>query len=67
MDSNTEQVITVLLTNGDGVPMTTFDTLMTQADLKKYAYAPPKQLAMSEWPTLQELIDKDARLVMFMG
>lgn len=67
MDGNPNQVITLLLTNGDNVAMPTFDSLMVTADLKKYAYTPSKQLAINEWPTLQELIDANTRLVLFLG
>ena len=28
---------------------------------------PPKQLALNEWPTLQEMINSNKRLVMFLG
>jgi hypothetical protein len=40
---------------------------MTTSGLAKYAYTPPKQLAIADWPTLQELITANTRLVMFMG
>lgn len=35
--------------------------------LASYAYTPPGKLAISEWPTLQELINADTRLVVFLG
>jgi type VI protein secretion system component VasF len=44
-----------------------FGDAMTSTGLSSYAYTPPSQLSMSEWPTLQELIDAGTRLVMFLG
>ncbi|KAH8685744.1 PLC-like phosphodiesterase [Tricladium varicosporioides] len=66
MDANPNEVVTLLLTNGDNVDVTKFGTAMNSAGLTKYAYTPPKKLAMNEWPTLQELISANTRLVMFM-
>lgn len=40
---------------------------MEVSGLAKYAYTPPHQLAINEWPTLQELITNGDRLVMFLG
>lgn len=40
---------------------------MSSSGLEAYAFAPSSQLSMSEWPTLQELIDAGTRLVMFLG
>jgi hypothetical protein len=67
MDGNPNQVVTLLLTNGDSVDVSEFGTAMTTSGLSSYAYTPPSQLSMSEWPTLQELIDEGTRLVMFLG
>lgn len=67
MDSNPNEVVTLLLTNGDAIDVSTFGTVMNSAGLAKYAYTPPKQLALDDWPTLQQLITANTRLVMFMG
>lgn len=64
MDSNPDEVITVLLTNGDGVPVNQFGTDMTTSGLATYAISPEKHLALGDWPTLQQLIDAKTRLVM---
>jgi hypothetical protein len=66
LDANEGQVVTVLLTNGDGLDVSMFGDAMVSVGLDTLAYAPPKVLAMSEWPTLQELIDDGTPLVMFM-
>jgi hypothetical protein len=67
MAANPNEVITLLLTNGDSAPVSLFGTAMQSSGLSAYAYTPPSHLAMSDWPTLQELIDNDTRLVMFLG
>lgn len=67
MDANADQVLTLLLTNGDRVDVSLFESAMQSTGLTSYAYAPTHKLAISEWPTLQELIDNGTRLVMFLG
>jgi hypothetical protein len=67
MDANANQVVTLLLTNGDYVEASMFGTDFASSGLSKYAYTPPHQLGMSDWPTLQELIDDGTRLVTFLG
>ena len=67
MDSNQGQVVTVLLTNGDRTDVNMFKGAMETSKLDSYAYTPPKKLAMNEWPTLQNLIDNNKRIVMFLG
>lgn len=67
MDAHTDQVVTVLLTNGDRVDINLFGDAMKSSSLSDLAYAPPHKLAISEWPTIQKLIDDGDRLVMFLG
>lgn len=67
MDAHTDQVVTVLLTNGDRKPIENFGDAMKSTKLADYAYAPPHRLVISEWPTLQKLIDDGDRLIMFLG
>ncbi|CZR59802.1 uncharacterized protein PAC_09696 [Phialocephala subalpina] len=66
MDANPNEVLTLLLTNGDSADVSLFGTAMTTSGLSTYAYTPSGQLAMSDWPTLQELITAGTRLVMFL-
>ncbi|KAG9231952.1 PLC-like phosphodiesterase [Amylocarpus encephaloides] len=66
MDANPNEVITLLLTNGDNIDVAKFGAAMNNAGLARYAYTPPKQLALADWPTLQRLITANSRLVMFM-
>jgi hypothetical protein len=48
--------VTLLLTNGDRVDVNMFGAAMQDTGLVQYAYTPPHKLAISEWPTLQELV-----------
>ncbi|KAF7908612.1 uncharacterized protein EAF01_004367 [Botrytis porri] len=66
LDANPNEVVTLLLTNGDYIPVGNFSSAMEVSGLAKYAYTPPHQLAIDEWPTLQELITAGDRLVMFL-
>lgn len=67
MDANPNEVVSVLLTNGDGAPASQFGSAMMTSGLAAYAYSPGKKLAMNDWPTLGELIAANTRLVMFLG
>jgi hypothetical protein len=65
--ANPNEVLTLLLTNGDSASVSLFGSDMATSGLSAYAYTPPSQLAIADWPTLQELIDADTRLIMFLG
>lgn len=67
LDANPNDVVTVLLTNGGSVAVSEFGAAMTSSGLATYAYSPPGHLSMSQWPTLQELINANSRLIMFLG
>lgn len=67
MAKNPNEVVTVLLTNGDRVSASMFGADMVTSGLAKYAYTPPSKLAIEDWPTLQQLINAGTRLVMFLG
>ncbi|QSZ36716.1 hypothetical protein DSL72_006599 [Monilinia vaccinii-corymbosi] len=66
LDANPNDVVTLLLTNGDYVPVGNFSAVMEASGLAGYAYTPPHQLAIDQWPTLQEMITAGHRLVMFL-
>ncbi|KAB8295172.1 hypothetical protein EYC80_007101 [Monilinia laxa] len=65
LDANPNEVVTLLLTNGDYIPVGNFSAVMEASGLASYAYIPPHKLAIDEWPTLQEMITAGDRLVMF--
>lgn len=69
LDKNPHEILTLLLVNGDHVDVSAFDSAFKAADLRKYAFVPPKSpnfLKMQDWPTLQQMISIDKRLVVFL-
>ena len=67
LDANPNEVLTILLVNGDNVPVSMFDDAYTSSGLKAYAYTPPTSpIAIDAWPTLQEMITAGTRLVAFL-
>ena len=67
LDANPNEVLTILLVNGDNVPVSMFDAAYTSSGLKSYAYIPPiSPIAIDAWPTLQELITAGTRLIAFL-
>ena len=70
LDANPNEVLTLLLTNGDSLDVSVFDTAYTTSGLKSYAFIPassPGVLPIDSWPTLRELIAANTRLVAFLG
>lgn len=70
LDDHPNEVVTLLITNGDRVNMSRFDDSFVASGIKSYAYVPPTSpdwLPMDSWPTLHELIDSEKRLVVFIG
>ena len=70
LDANPNEVITLLLVNGDFQSPTLFDTTFRAAQLNTYAFIPstsPNDLTIDQWPTLGEMIGAGQRLVVFLG
>jgi hypothetical protein len=67
LDANPREHVTLLLTNQDGLPGTAFDAVFRAAGIQGYAFAPGRDLALDQWPTLGQMIDSGKRLVVFMG
>jgi hypothetical protein len=70
MDANPNEVITLLITNGDNVGIGNFSDAFTASGITQYAFVPqgsPSVLGISDWPTLQDLITAGTRLVAFLG
>ena len=67
LDGNPNEVLTLLIVNGDNVPVSMFDDAYKASGLKSYTYTPPTSpLAIDAWPTLQEMITAGTRLVAFL-
>lgn len=69
LDTHPKEVVTLLLTNGDNVPVSEFDEVYTASGIQPYAYVPgPRHdpSVLDSWPTLGELIGNGTRLVAFL-
>lgn len=69
LDANPNEVISLLLVNGDNVNVSQFDSAFSSANLKDYAFVPsssPAILPLSAWPTLSQLISTNKRLIIFL-
>lgn len=68
LDANPNEVVTLLLTNGDSVSISEFGETFSSSGITKYAYVPTTNpLSISDWPTLGEFISSGKRLVVFLG
>ena len=70
LDGNPNEVVMMLLVNGDNVAASMFDDALTSSSLKKYAFTPSsgsKILPIDQWPTLGAMIQAGTRLVLFLG
>lgn len=68
LENHPTEVVTLLLTNGDSVSVSEFAAVFASSGIKPYAYVPKENpLPVTEWPTLQELIAQNTRLVVFLG
>ena len=72
LDKHPHEVVTVLLTNGDYVPVQEFDHPFRNSGIVPYAYIPrppggdPRKWTLDSWPTLGEMIANNTRLVAFL-
>ncbi|RDL37392.1 Uncharacterized protein BP5553_04825 [Venustampulla echinocandica] len=67
MDSNPNEVVTLLLVNSDNMPAATIGDSFTTSGISKYGFAPASTSGpMATWPTLQTLISANTRLVSFI-
>jgi hypothetical protein len=67
MDSNTNDVVTILLVNINNLPASSFASDFQSSGLSDLAFIPSSPtLPASGWPTLGEMIDSGKRLVVFM-
>lgn len=68
MDSNPNEVVTLLLVNTDGIDPTVWQAAYVAAGIDTYAYTPTNvPIAYADWPTLQTLITTGKRLVSFLA
>jgi hypothetical protein len=66
MDANPNEVVTILLVNGVNADASTLGQIFTNSGITKYTYTPTSS-SPSTWPTLQEMISANTRLVTFIA
>lgn len=69
LDANPNEVLTMLLVNGDNVDVTQFGAVFTAVGLADSAFIPsttPDTLDIGCWPTYQQLLDAGTRIVVFL-
>ncbi|KAH6655878.1 PLC-like phosphodiesterase [Truncatella angustata] len=66
LDGNTNEVVTLLLTNGDAIDLSKFSDAFKASGLDTYTYAPTADLSLADWPTLGEIVASKKRLIVFM-
>ncbi|RHZ65182.1 uncharacterized protein CDV56_107104 [Aspergillus thermomutatus] len=67
LDSNPNDVVTVLLVNSDSASASDLNSEFETAGIVDYAYKPSSSSAPSSWPTLQTLINNGTRLMVFVA
>lgn len=67
LDRNPNEVVALLVTNNDRLPIAKFREAFESTGLDQHAFRPGRRLAKNQWPTLQQLINDGKRLVVFLG
>jgi hypothetical protein len=67
LDTNPNDVITILLVNSMNVNAARLNTDFIQSGITKYGYTLTNDTATSGWPTLQTMISAGTRLVTFIA
>ncbi|KAL9100300.1 MAG: hypothetical protein Q9163_004299 [Psora crenata] len=68
MDANPYDVVTILLVNSDNAPAQDLDAEFRAANITSYGYVPTSTTtALTTWPTLQDMIAANTRLVTFVA
>ncbi|KAI2630832.1 PLC-like phosphodiesterase [Hypoxylon sp. NC1633] len=63
MDDNPNEVVTLLIVNSDGKDAADFGSVFSSSGIDTYGYTP----SGTTWPTLQEMISANTRLVTFIA
>ncbi|KAI1868838.1 hypothetical protein JX265_006817 [Neoarthrinium moseri] len=66
LDGNSNEVVTLLITNGDAIDINKFGDAFKAVGLDAYAYSPGDTLTIDDWPTLGTLVSSNKRVVVFM-
>lgn len=64
---NSKEVVTLILTNPTGSPMSHFQKAFTKSGLDRYVYTPHKRfMTLPDWPTLGAMAESGRRVVVFI-
>lgn len=67
VDNHPYDVVTILLGNGNYSDASMYKPFIEKSGIQKYAYTPPLlPMHLDDWPTLQELIIRGKRVIMFI-
>jgi len=67
LDTNPNEVLSLLIVNIDGLPISQYDQIFKTVGLDAVSFAPQTTpLAAASWPTLGSMLDSGKRLVTFM-
>ncbi|KAI0911260.1 PLC-like phosphodiesterase [Ustulina deusta] len=66
VDGHPNDVVTLLITNGDAIDITKFDDAFKAVGLDSYTFTPSSTLGLDDWPTMGDLISSGNRVVVFM-
>jgi hypothetical protein len=67
VQSHPYDIVTILLENGDYVPVTDYIAPIQASGITQFVYTPPKiPMSLSDWPTLASMILSGQRVVLFM-
>lgn len=67
MDKNTNDVVTILLVNSDSATASDLGEQFNSSGISQYAYTPPSTSVPTTWPTLDNLIGNNTRLMTFVA
>jgi hypothetical protein len=67
VESHAYDVVTIIIENGDYVPVTDYIAPIQASGITQFVYTPPKiPMALEDWPTLGSMILSGQRVVLFM-
>ncbi|OAA50710.1 PLC-like phosphodiesterase, TIM beta/alpha-barrel domain protein [Cordyceps fumosorosea ARSEF 2679] len=67
VDDHPYDVVTILLGNGNYSDASLYKPFIEKSGIQKYAYTPPLlPMRLGDWPTLEELILRGKRVIMFL-
>jgi len=68
MDKNPSEVVSILLVNSNSATTGDLASEFTKSGITKYSYTPPSSTTpLTTWPTLQDLISANTRLLTFVA